>query len=133
MRMEKMMVDNSKTKMESGIVLDDTDMKEKELLVQGSKTIQELCIRASLTAFESEGVARVSVSFSEINDKGICQQVFGEVQGLPEQEKGTFIIVSGMVLSASRRTDLVAPASGHSDTVRNEKGHIVSVPCFVSK
>ena len=55
MRMEKMMVDNSKTKMESGIDLDDTDMKEKKLVVQGSKTIQELCIRASLTAFESEG------------------------------------------------------------------------------
>ena len=83
-------------------------------------------------SFASEGLARVSVSFSEINDKFLCQQVFGEVEGLPEQEENVFLIVSGMVLSASNRTDLVAPASGHPDTVRNEKGHIVSVPCFVS-
>ena len=84
------------------------------------------------TAFASEGLARVSVSFSEINDKGICQQVFGTVEGLPAQQEGVSLIVSGMVLSASNRTDLVAPASGHQDTIRNEKGHIVSVPCFVS-
>ena len=39
-----------------------------------------------------------------------------------------------MVLeAASSRSDLVAPASGHPDTVRNEKGQIVSVPYFVKK
>ena len=55
LRLEKMMVDNLKTKLEPGIVIGDTDMKEKELVVQGSKTVQELCMRAGLTTFESEG------------------------------------------------------------------------------
>ena len=40
---------------------------------------------------------------------------------------------SSLVLAANRtRTDLVAPATGRSETIRNDKGHIVSVPGFVS-
>ncbi len=80
--------------------------------------------------FESKGIARVSASFTNFQD-GVCRQEFGEVEGLPEQEEGVCIIVSAMVLSASSRIDLVAPATGHPETVRNEKGHIVSVPGFV--
>ena len=39
---------------------------------------------------------------------------------------------SAMVLAACNdRSDLVAPATGHPDAVRSEKGHIVSVPGFV--
>jgi len=81
--------------------------------------------------FQSLGNARVEASFSDVvND--ICSQVFGEVQGLPEAEDGVLLIVSARVLlSESGRGDLVAPATGHPLTVRNEKGHIVSVPCFV--
>ena len=79
----------------------------------------------------SGSVARVSSSFTTIvND--VCSVVYGEIEGLPAPQKDTIYIVSAMVLSAnSTRTDLVAPASGHPDTIRNEKGHIVSVPCFV--
>ena len=79
----------------------------------------------------SGSVARVSSSFTNVvND--VCSVVYGEVEGLPAPKEGTMYIVSAMVLSAnSTRTDLVAPASGHPDTIRNEKGHIVSVPCFV--
>lgn len=84
-------------------------------------------------SFASEGIARVSASFTEFNNDGICRQEFGEVEGLPAPEEGVKLIVSAMVLSASNRTDLVAPATGHPDTVRNEKGHIVSVPGFVSR
>ena len=80
--------------------------------------------------FPSQGVARVSASFSDI-ENGICSQIFGEVENLPEPQEGTMIIVSAMVLGASTRSDLVAPATGHPQTVRNDKGHIVSVPCFV--
>ena len=43
------------------------------------------------------------------------------------------LIVSAMVLSASDRTDLVAPATGHPDTIRNDKGQIISVPGFICK
>ena len=34
---------------------------------------------------------------------------------------------------ASNRTDLVTPATGHKDCVRDDKGFIVSVPGFISK
>ena len=46
---------------------------------------------------------------------------------------GTVNIVSAMVLEITKDwyTGVwVAPATGHPDVVRNEKGHIVSVPCF---
>jgi len=77
-------------------------------------------------------IARVSVSFSDANEDGICSQVYGDVEGLPEAVEGTRYIVSALVLGSCSRNDIVAPATGHSDTVRNDKGHIVSVPWFVS-
>ena len=84
------------------------------------------------TVIEPSGeIARVSSSFSEFDVRGICAQVFGEVENLPEPENGVLYVVSGLVLSATDRIDVVAPATGHPDTVRNEKGHIVSVPGFV--
>lgn len=82
-------------------------------------------------SFESVGLARVSVSFTAF-DGDICRQQFGEVTGLPEPVEGTRVIVSAMVLAASDRFDLVAPATGHPDCIRNE-GRIVSVPGFVQK
>ena len=85
------------------------------------------------TVFASEGLARVSATFTEFDENGICSQVFGEVTGLPAQEDGVMLIVSAMVLSASDRADLVAPATGHPLCVRNDKGQIVSVPGFVKR
>jgi hypothetical protein len=82
--------------------------------------------------FSSEGCARVSAAFTEI-EGDTCRQTFGDVQGLPEWEEGTRIIVSAMVMAASDRTDLVAPATGHPLAIRNEKGHIMSVPCFITR
>jgi hypothetical protein len=38
-----------------------------------------------------------------------------------------------MVLAAVDRSDCVAPATGSRETVRDEAGHIVSVPGFVTK
>ncbi|MFW5721110.1 MAG: hypothetical protein ACOCWW_01845 [Bacteroidota bacterium] len=83
--------------------------------------------------FQSEGIARVQTTFSEFNSDGVCEQQFGDVEGLPEPEDNVQIIVSALVLAAGRqqgRTDLVAPATGHPDCVR-ENGFIVSVPGFV--
>jgi hypothetical protein len=96
------------------------------------------------TSFEPCGtVARISASFTEPNENGICKQVYGEVEGLPEPDidfdnegnviVNTYLIVSAIVLSAHPRYDVIAPATGHPDTVRNEKGQIVSVPCFVER
>ncbi|MBR52256.1 hypothetical protein CMK19_00630 [Candidatus Poribacteria bacterium] len=76
-------------------------------------------------------VARVSVSFTSIVD-GLCKQTFGEIENLPTPQPNTRYIVSGLVLSATNRVDVVAPATGHPETKRNDKGHIISVPCFVS-
>jgi hypothetical protein len=36
-----------------------------------------------------------------------------------------------LVAQAAKRQDVVSPATGHHDCVRNDKGHIVSVPGFV--
>jgi len=76
-------------------------------------------------------VARVAAGFSPLDDD-VCTQTFGEVSGLPAKVEGTRCIVSGLVLAACQdRDDVVAPATGHPETVRNERGHIVSVPGFV--
>lgn len=85
------------------------------------------------TTFESIGIARVSASFTDAVD-GVCDQEFGDVGGLPKPEEGVFLIVSAIVLAATKesgRTDCVAPATGHPDCTRSDKGYIVSVPCFV--
>jgi hypothetical protein len=77
-------------------------------------------------------VARVAAGFSPVVDD-IARQTFGEVTGLPEPEEGVRLIVSALVLSAlaGSRPDVVAPATGHPDVVRNDKGQVASVPCFV--
>ncbi len=85
------------------------------------------------TVIESEGVARVAASFTDFDENNVCSQIFGKVEGLPEKEEGVYIIVSLLVLQASDRDDLVAPASGHPECIRDEKGRIVSVPGFVRK
>ena len=84
-------------------------------------------------SFPASGVlARVSAGYSDIVDDA-CSQTFGDVQDLPAPVVGTRYIVSALVLGAldGTRTDVVAPATGHPGAVRNDKGHIVSVPCFV--
>ena len=72
---------------------------------------------------------------SELGGQSIPEyrQVLGEVEGLPEPQPGTLYIVSAMVLSAlaGSRPDVVAPATGHPECIRNDKGHILSVPGFV--
>lgn len=79
-------------------------------------------------------IARVSSSYTSFDKDGICQQTFGDIQGLPEPLEGTMYVVSAMVLAAAKasgRNDVVAPATGHPECVRNEAGQIVSVPGLV--
>ena len=78
-------------------------------------------------------VARVSAQWKRISSI-IYTVEYGEIEGLPEPEEGKLYIVSAMVLEAGKRigrNDLMAPASGHPETIRNEQGQIVSVPGFV--
>ena len=84
--------------------------------------------------FASEGLARVSATFTSFDENGVCEQQFGDVTGLPAPAADTLYIVSALVLTAAKqagRTDCVAPATGHPDCVRDEKGFIKSVPGFV--
>jgi hypothetical protein len=85
------------------------------------------------TEIKTSGISiRVSQAFGKPNNNLIAPVVWGDVKGLPEQKIDTFLIVSGFVKQAvPERTDLVVPATGHPDTIRNAKGHIVSVPCFI--
>ena len=57
---------------------------------------------------------------------------FGDVTGLPSQKEGTFLIVSGLVLSALKgtRSDCIAPKTD-TTAIRNEAGHIIAVTGWV--
>lgn len=80
----------------------------------------------------SGNVARVSSSF-EANGKGFFKVAYGEVTGLPEAKADTLYIVSAMVANATSRNDVIVPATGHPECIRNDKGQIVSVPGFIVK
>ena len=80
-------------------------------------------------------VARVDAIQSDagsINGIPVKTQTFGDIVGLPAPQNDTVFIVSAIVLAAAKekgRTDVIAPDT--SNAVRNDKGHIVSVPGFV--
>lgn len=85
------------------------------------------------TVYPSQGVTRVSNSFTDFDTCGVCDCVYGDIVGLPAPKADTLYIVSALVLSAAKaagRTDCVAPATGHPLCVRKD-GFIVSVPGFV--
>jgi len=86
--------------------------------------------------FEPSGqVARVStqqVDAGNIAGIPVKKQMFGDIVDLPAPQNDTVYVVSAIVLSAAKeqgRTDVVAPDT--SNAVRNDAGHIVSVPGFV--
>ena len=84
--------------------------------------------------FEPSGeIARVESTFTEYPDTDIQEMSYGEVIGLPEESHdGVFYIVSGVVATALNgvRSDVVTPATGSKDCIRNDKGFIKSVPFF---
>ena len=79
----------------------------------------------------SGDVARVRATFTPF-EGDFTSQVFGDVEGLPECNGVDTFVVSALVLAAlgGKRGDVVAPATGHPETVRKD-GLIVSVPGFV--
>ena len=93
-------------------------------------------IKTQNTTFKTSGIIPRLVSFQEdaqsIEGFSCKTQSFGEVEGLPAPKENTFLIVSGMVFSASDRLDLIAPDTGKT-AIRNEKGHIISVTQFLRK
>lgn len=75
-------------------------------------------------------IARVKTVYNKIDNENVVTCSYGEVENIPDYCPTKYVIVSAMVLGASTREDLVAPATGHPDCKRNDKGHILSVPCF---
>jgi hypothetical protein len=81
-------------------------------------------------------VARVNAVYEDLNGRDFpsFRRDRGEIINLPSVTEGTVFIVSGLVFDEAvrqGRTDVIAPATDHPDVVRNERGHIVSVPGFV--
>jgi len=89
-------------------------------------------------------IARVATSSIEMHrieaghgvNPMLQMTTFGQVIDLPEPKKDTFLIVSGIVLSALReqgstRQDVIAPATGPTDgAIRNDAGQIAGVTRF---
>jgi len=85
--------------------------------------------RTVIKSYPSDGIARVSSSSSVIGDiDGIelRKTGFGEVTGLPEPEKDTYLIVSSLVRSAlPDRKDLISPDTSPTGAIRDEKTNFI--------
>ena len=93
-------------------------------------TPHTVCLNNGTQYPASGNIARMAASFKE-SGNGFYTQTFGEIENLPEPIEDVYYIVSAMVFSATSRKDVVAPATGHPECIRNEKGQIISVPGFV--
>jgi len=88
------------------------------------------------TFYPSGTVARVATDHvydGTINGVPVYRQAFGDIENLPAPSDDTIYIVSSIVLAAATdagRTDCVAPDTARA--VRDDNGHIVSVPGFIS-
>jgi len=76
-------------------------------------------------------VARVRAEYTGPDEDGIYVVTFGQVQNLPAPEPGTLYVVSAMVAQAAKRADVVSPATGHPEAIRDASGQIKSVPGWV--
>lgn len=84
-------------------------------------------------SFPTSGmVARVLSFWGKMDENGIMPICWSNVENLPEPIEGTIFIVSAIVAArVTHRSDIVAPATGHKDCKRDERGQIISVPGFV--
>lgn len=94
-----------------------------------------IIVDGKTTTFEPSGiiprVGTIEKEADSILGFPCVKQETGEVIGLPEED-GKFLIVSGMVFTASDRTNLLAPDTGKT-AIRDEKGQIVAVTRFLRK
>lgn len=77
----------------------------------------------------SAGVARLverDVPAEPVEGVETIRRDYGSVIGLPEPELGVTYVVSGMILDAVQRQDMVAPGT----LVRDEEGQIVGCRNF---
>ena len=76
----------------------------------------------------SEGVARIQVSHDLVEGDSIplWKGKYSSIEGLPEHEEGTLIIVSSLVREHCTRIDLVSP----SHLVRDGQGRVIGCMGF---
>lgn len=82
-----------------------------------------------IQSFPSEGVVRCQVTrqqAGEVNGIPVNRTIFGDVEGLPEQQEGIVYIVSALVAQATKRDDVLIP----DDAVRDEQGRIIGCKAF---
>ena len=99
-------------------------------------------VNGNVVTFPASGtIARVGTSWTEVADVGDFKSFvvsYAAIEGLPlEAGNGEYYIVSALVLEAAKAAQhpllekMVAPATGHRDVIRNDKGHVQYVPGFV--
>lgn len=93
-----------------------------------------------ITIPKSGFVARVSTKAEPVESAigvPLVRTAYGQVEGLPGEEKDTVHIVSALVLNALReagvrRSDVIAPDTGPESVVRDENGQIIGVRRFMT-
>jgi hypothetical protein len=107
-----------------GVTMKIVNMTPHAIVVDGlSHMVYEPCGTVARLDYESEELYALNGNIVERN------VLVGH--NLPEPVEGTLLIVSAVVLSAfPNRNDLIAPNTNKAK--RNDKGHIVSVPGFVT-
>lgn len=82
-------------------------------------------VNGNVKVYKSEGIVRLKTEIrymGDIDGIRITATVFGNPEGLPDFEDGTYYIVSQLVKSAlPDRGDLLVPA----ELIRNEQGVII--------
>lgn len=86
---------------------------------------------------KNTGLARVTTKSEEVEYLGVPVPVIrnrmGEIEGLPPPEEGTVYIVSLIVLAQTKRTDVLAPATGPKDgAIRDAEGKVLAVTKLVA-
>jgi len=98
-------------------------------------TLYDPLTRLVIRRLPPAGLARVAeqrVQSGAIDGIPVTERVFGDVQGLPQYQPGTILIVGVVVLGhvGSDRFDVVAPDTG-SGAVRDSAGRVIGTTGFV--
>ncbi|WNY26169.1 hypothetical protein [Methanolapillus millepedarum] len=87
-----------------------------------------------IKTYASEGTARIKKEFVErppIDGVRTISSDFGEIDGLPEKEPNTYLIVSWVVKNSRRdRIDLICPATDPLNAVCGPDGKILGTRAF---
>ena len=74
-------------------------------------------------------VARVTTTAKAVGEV-LSIIEYGEIEGLPKPTAGILYLVSGMLLSHTKRLDVLAPDTSES-AIRDSNGHIQAVTKFL--